>query len=58
MVALASGHALAATMSLGPGAIAISGLLGVRSKFVQSRQRILQEHPTAYLYETTSKIPL
>jgi hypothetical protein len=51
------GHPLVATMSLGSGAMAISGLLGVRSKFVESRQKILQAHPTAYLYENTSKIP-
>jgi hypothetical protein len=33
------------------GSVAIGGLIAARSKFVRDRKKLLEEHPTSYLYE-------
>jgi hypothetical protein len=51
------GHPIVGAMAFGTGLIpTIGGLLGTQSKFAQSRRKILQSHPMAYLYEMTGDI--
>jgi hypothetical protein len=42
---------IAASASGGQGAIAVGGLIALKSKWVQERRKLLKEHPTAYIYE-------
>ena len=42
----------------GGGAVAIGGLMAARSKFVRARKKLLQEHPTSYLYEAAGGLRL
>ena len=42
----------------GGGAVAIGGLIAARSKFVREREKLLLEHPTAYLYEASGGLRL
>jgi hypothetical protein len=45
-------HLLSPTFTgLGAGVSAITGLLSVGNKYLQSRREILNKHPMAYLYE-------
>jgi hypothetical protein len=39
--------------SISGGLVAIGGLIAARSKFVKERRKILQEHPTAYVFEVS-----
>jgi hypothetical protein len=41
----------------GGGTLAIGGLIAAKSKFVRERKKILQEYPTAYLYEAAGGLP-
>ena len=45
-------------LTLAASAIAIGGLLSSRSKFARTRRKILEEHPTAYLYESQGGLRL
>lgn len=40
------------------GPVAIGGLIAAKSKFVRERKKLLQEHPTAYLYEASGGLRL
>jgi hypothetical protein len=38
--------------------VAIGGLIAARSKFVRERKKLLEEHPTSYLYEASGGLRL
>jgi hypothetical protein len=40
------------------GLVAIGGLVAAKSKFVKERRKILKEHPTAYIFETSTRFPI
>jgi hypothetical protein len=40
------------------GSVTIGGLLGSKSKFVNARRKVLQEHPMAYFYEAAGGLRL
>lgn len=50
--------ALPEVATAGGGAVAIGGLMAARSKFVRERKRLLEEHPTSYLYEIAGSLRL
>jgi hypothetical protein len=50
--------ALPEVVTAGGGSVAIGGLIAAKSKFVRERKKILQEHPTACLYEASGRLRL
>ena len=42
-----------AVLSIGATALALGGLYSLKSKFAVTRRKILMEHPTVYLYESS-----
>lgn len=51
LVGSGTANSLGASASVGAAAGAITGLLYASSKFSRERKKILEEHPTAHLYE-------
>jgi hypothetical protein len=56
LATITSSHPMVLSYTVAAGAI--GGLLATRSKFVRTRQKILQEHPMAYVYELAGGLRL
>ena len=54
IAAAAALHPVAGVVSAAGTMATIGGLIGTKSKFAQSRRRILLAHPMAYVYEVTA----